>query len=66
MKTTEIVKCMNQVFRSKIQCHVDGWGDCTTCETDEKNFWCKGYTPFTIRIFALEEAEEKEPQRMSA
>lgn len=68
---TIIVRCFNQIFRPKIKCLVDGWGDRTTCTPEEKNFKCKGYEPFRLKRWIIEVADtqletENITQRISA
>jgi hypothetical protein len=45
---------MGQIFRPKISAPVEGVGNCTTCQKDEKNKLCKNYKP--IKLF-IEEGE---------
>lgn len=50
---TEKTYCLGQLLRPERHIPVDGVGNCTTCQKDERNKLCKNYKP--IRIFTTDE-----------
>ncbi len=41
-------RCINQVFRPKMNVFVRNRGDCTTCQPCENNIHCSGYYPIGV------------------
>jgi len=39
------VACLHQIQRPLARIETEGWGDCSTCESNENNEHCAGYWP---------------------
>lgn len=40
--------CIHQFIRPKYHINVEGMGNCTICEADENNKFCKNYHPISV------------------
>ena len=55
MEDTRDVYCFYQVFGSGENFHLEGYGDCSICEPNEKNKECKGYIQIAVGFFEVKD-----------